>query len=84
LINFKTDLLGLKHNDRYSTETENLVKLIQKYMEKWSKIQAKAKGNKDSNEWRTHRELSSKEYFENDNFIDILEEKEHRYNELTK
>lgn len=34
LINFKTDLLGLQHNDRYSNETENLVKLIQKYLEK--------------------------------------------------
>lgn len=41
LINFKTDLLGLKHNERYSSETENLVKLIQKYMDKCTKIQSK-------------------------------------------
>jgi len=40
-MNFKTDLLGLKHNDRYSSDTENLVKLIQKYIDKIIKIEGR-------------------------------------------
>lgn len=43
LANFKSDLLGLKHDERYSTETDNLVKLIQKYMERFYRIEYKYK-----------------------------------------
>ena len=43
LMNFKTDLLGLKHNERYSADTENLVKLVQKYIDKIAKIEGKFK-----------------------------------------
>lgn len=43
LINFRSDLLGLQHNERYSAETDNLVKLIQKYVDKLMKIEHRYK-----------------------------------------
>ncbi|CAI2362649.1 unnamed protein product [Moneuplotes crassus] len=79
LINFKTDLLSLQHNDRYSSETENLVKLIQKYLEKCNRIQMKSSVSKNPSisKIKAHAENpSAMEYFENDNFVDLLEEKD--------
>ena len=43
LINFRSDLLGLQHNERYSAETDSLVKLIQKYVDKLVKIEHRYK-----------------------------------------
>lgn len=73
LINFKTELLGLRHNDRYSTETENLVKLIHKYMEKCHRIQHKSSAEPNS----------EKSVTDGVQFIDLIEEKERRYYEIT-
>ena len=48
------------------------------------KIQSKSKGSRGPPSQMPQRELTSKEYYENDNFIDIIEEKENKYTELLK
>jgi len=91
LINFKSDLLGLKHGQRYSAETENLVQLIQKYTERIYKIETKFKLNStDKSGSRTTRvggnsdQLSAEQYFENENFEDIILEKNNKIKKLNK
>lgn len=43
LSNFRSELLGLKHNERYSAETESLAKLIHKYSDRFWKVEQKYK-----------------------------------------
>lgn len=103
LLNFRSDLLGLQHNERYSAETENLVKLIQKYVDKLAKIEQRYKLKKclekrDESK-STTRHVSSRlirpganyannensnfdEFFENENFADIISQKDKKYTDL--
>ena len=43
LIKFKTDLLNKKNKNKYLTETEYLIKLLQKHIDKVERIEAKLK-----------------------------------------
>lgn len=85
LINFKTDLLGLRHDNRYSKETEALVKLVNTYTDKLTKIEncfGLIKNSKPNQE--TSRPASTNEFYDNKNFIDVISEKDRKYKELKR
>lgn len=89
LVNFKADLLGLSHDNRYSKETEALVRLVNTYTDKLTKIEnwfgiiknskQVSKPNQDSS-----RPASTNELYDNKNFIDVISEKDRKYKELKR
>lgn len=84
LLNFKTDLLGLRHDERYSLETENLVKLIHKYTDKLSKIDQRYKLRVCLESGAKSPTTGLDDYYENENFSDIISEQNKKYRELSK
>jgi hypothetical protein len=89
LINFKTDLMSLNHDNRYSKENEALIKLVQKYTDKLVKIEqwfGKIKHWKPivRAKWETARQSTNNDFTENGNYIDIASSKDRKYKELEK